>query len=80
VAALSGGALAMGGSAAAEPGTGTDGTGVSIVQVQDSTPAPDTSPDTAPDSGRDRDCPEGQPGAGTEGASDVPAAPVTTQL
>ena len=84
VAALSGGALALGGSAAADTGTGTGDAAVRIVQVQDSTPAPgtapETAPETAPDTGRDRDCPEGRSGAGTEGASEVPAAPVTTEL
>ena len=80
VAALSGGALALGGSAAADTGPGAEGATVRLVQVQDSTPAPDTAPDTAPETGRDRDCPEGQPGAGAEGASEVPAAPVTTEL
>jgi hypothetical protein len=84
VAALSGGALALGGPASAD--TASDGaTPVSTVQVQDTTPAPETTPDTQ----RDRDCPDkgGQGGTGgaqdgaSDGTSQAPdTAPVTTEL
>ena len=80
VAALSGGALALGGPASAD--TASDGaTPARFVQVQDTTPAPDTAPDTAPDSQRGRDCPEdGQRGT-TNGTTEAPVtAPVTTEL
>lgn len=87
VAALSGGALALGGSASADT---TGEAPARTLQVQDSTPAPDVAPDTAPDTGRDWDCPEkdGQGGTGPDGGSgtqdgtsDAPdTAPVTTEL
>jgi len=76
VAALSGGALALGGPASAD--TASDGASPArFVQVQDTTPAPDT----APDSQRGRDCPEdGQRGT-TNGTTEAPVtAPVTTEL